>query len=215
MGGSGTTNLALRRADRIAFAAGSVGVHVPGSSPQFTNSYIQSYGPLEWRLPFMDGKTAAFDYFSNVWYLKHHRPRACRSWCSPTARTTADRLAAGPRLLPRHAGNPAAARVLLGIERARAGPEVAGRAGRSGRRQGLSMDVRSDRTLPAFTCCSLDDKPGTAKRGPRPYEDRIVPRLRRRKRKKAANDARWTRSTATRSARQTPILLGNRRRPDR
>ena len=69
MGGSGTTNLAVHHGKRIAFCGGSVGVHVPDSSPQFTSSYIHSYGQVKWQLPYKDTGVSAFNWFSNQWFV--------------------------------------------------------------------------------------------------------------------------------------------------
>jgi pimeloyl-ACP methyl ester carboxylesterase len=167
MGGSGTTNLALRRADRIAFAAGSVGVHVPGNSPQFTSSYIQSYGPLEWRLPFMDGKTAAFDYFNNVWYLQNHAAQSMPLVVFSNGKN--DGGIGWPQALDFfHAMQETRqAHVFFwGLSGHGQGLKLPGEPANQGDNHGFGMDVRSDRTLPAFTRCSLDERPGTAT--PRP-----------------------------------------------
>jgi pimeloyl-ACP methyl ester carboxylesterase len=167
MGGSGTTNLALRRADRIAFAAGSVGVHVPGNSPQFTSSYIHSYGPLEWRLPFMDGKTAAFDYFNNVWYLKHHAAASMPLVVFSNGKN--DGGIGWPQALEffRAMQETRQPHVFFwGLSGHGQGLKLPGEPADKGDYRVFGMDVRSDRTLPAFTRCSLDEQPGTAT--PRP-----------------------------------------------
>jgi len=174
MGGSGTTNLALRRADRIAFAAGTVGVHVPGNSPQFTSSYIQSYGPVEWRLPFQDGKTAAFDYFSNVWYLKNHVAQSMPLVVFSNGKN--DGAIGWPQALAfframQETRQPHA--FFWGLGGHGQGLSLPGEPASQGDSHVFGMDVRSDRTLPAFTHCSLDGNPGTATPLPRAEFERL------------------------------------------
>ena len=160
MGGSGTTNLALRRADRIAWAGGAVGVHVPAKSPQFTSSYIGSYGPVEWKLPYKDGKAAAFDYFSNVWHLDSHPNMSTPLVCFSNGKNDGQ------------IGWPQALEFFQALQRARQ-PHVFywglgghGQGFKFPGEKGKDFDVRADRTLPAFTRCSLDDNTGTAKQVP-------------------------------------------------
>jgi hypothetical protein len=174
MGGSGTTNLALRRADRIAFAAGTVGVHVPANSPQFTSSYIGSYGPVEWRLPFQDGKTAAFDYFSNVWYLKNHVAQNMPLVVFSNGKN--DGAIGWPQALDffRAMQETRQPHVFFwGLSGHGQGLSLPGEPASKGDHHVFGMDVRTDRTLPAFTRCSLDDNPGTAKPIPREEYDKL------------------------------------------
>jgi hypothetical protein len=74
MGGSGSPMLAIRNPDRIAWAIGWVGIHVPQMSSHFKGSYAQVYGEPEWGVKFEDG-TPVWDYFSDVWYLRQHPAR--------------------------------------------------------------------------------------------------------------------------------------------
>ena len=37
-----------------------MGVHTPARSPQFKGSHERVYGSVDWKLPYQDGKTAAF-----------------------------------------------------------------------------------------------------------------------------------------------------------
>ena len=190
MGGSGTTNLAVHRADRIAFAAGAVGIHVPANS-QFTNSYVNSYGPVEWQLPFQDHKTAAFDYFSNVWYLKNHRTQSMPLLVFSNGKN--DDLMGWPQALDffRAMQETRQPHIFFwGLSGHGQGLSLPGElAARDGYRT-LGMDLRTDRTQPALTRCSLDDNPGTAKAIPREEYAKIKAAAKKDKEKKPQQNER-------------------------
>ena len=159
MGGSGSPNLGIRRADRIAWVVSWVGVHDPARSPQFKGSYEAVYGNLDWRPMYQDGKTPAFSYFNDEWFLRQNpvldTPLICFSngkndggigW--PQARDFWKALQDTRRphvFVWGQAGH--GQRALL------PGPQPEERE--------LGVDVRLDRTLPAFTKCSLDGNPGS------------------------------------------------------
>jgi pimeloyl-ACP methyl ester carboxylesterase len=163
MGGAGTTNLAMHRADRFAFAAGEVGIHVPANS-NFANSYAASYGSVEWRLPFQDRKTAAFDYFSNVWYLKNHVTESMPLVVFSNGKN--DTVMGWPQALDffRAMQETRQPHIFFwGLSGHGQGLSLPGERVADGAHRTLGMDIRTDRTLPAFTRCSLDGNPGTAK----------------------------------------------------
>jgi len=158
MGGSGSPSLALRRADRIAWCVSWVGVHRPADSPQFTSSYERVYGDAAWKLLYQDRKTPAFEYFDDAAFVRRDPGRDTPlivfsngkndhdiGW--PQAREFWKALQETRR--------PHVFRWGLGGHGQRAllpGPEPDERQ--------LGIDVRLDRTLPAFTRCSLDADPG-------------------------------------------------------
>ncbi|HXX95402.1 MAG TPA: hypothetical protein VEN81_17400, partial [Planctomycetota bacterium] len=159
MGGSGAPNLALRHADRIAWAVSWVGVHSPSRSPQFRGSYEHVYGNFPWQLPYSDGKSSAFDYFDDVHFLREHpeleAPLLCFAngkndaaigW--PQARDTWKALqdARQPHVFVWGQGGHGQRAILPG-------PALSERE--------LGVDVRLDRSLPAFTRCSIDGNPGS------------------------------------------------------
>jgi hypothetical protein len=158
MGGSGSPNLALRHSGQIAWTVSWVGVHSPSRSPQFRGSYERVYGNLPWQLPYGDGKASAFDYFDDVHYLRDHpeidAPLICFSngkndaaigW--PQARDTWKALqeARQPHVFVWGQGGHGQRAMLPG-------PDPNERE--------LGVDVRLDRSLPAFTRGSLDGNPG-------------------------------------------------------
>jgi len=163
MGGAGSPNFGIRYADRIAWVVSWVGVHDPARSPQFKGSYEEVYGLLDWKIKYQDGRTPAFDYFNDEWYLRrdpaHETPLICFSngkndgaigW--PQARDFWRALQDTRRphvFVWGQAGH--GQRAIL------PGPQP-------GERE-LGLDVRLDRTLPAFTRCSLDDNPGNGDPG--------------------------------------------------
>ena len=158
MGGAGSPNLGIRHGDRIAWVVSWVGVHDPARSPQFTGSYEEVYGRLDWKINYQDGRTPAFDYFNDEWYLRQNpaseTPLICFSngkndgaigW--PQARDFWKALQDTRRphvFVWGQAGH--------GQRASLPGPQPAERE--------LGLDVRLDRTLPAFTHCSLDDNAG-------------------------------------------------------
>jgi pimeloyl-ACP methyl ester carboxylesterase len=158
MGGSGSPNLALRRADRIAWVVSWVGVHTPARSPQFKGSYERVYGKLEWGLKYGDGKIPAFEYFDDAAYVRRDPARETPLICFSNGKN--DGGIGWPQARDFWKALQETRRPHLFVwgqdghgQRARLpGPEPAGRE--------LGVDVRVDRTLPAFTKCSLDDDPG-------------------------------------------------------
>jgi hypothetical protein len=158
MGGSGSPSLGLRHADRIAWVVSWVGVHAPAHSPQFKSSYELVFGPLEWQLKYQDGKTPAFTYFDDVWFLRQDPGRETPLICFSNGKN--DRAIGW--LQARNFW-----KALQETHRPHVfvwGQEGHGqRAVLPGPRRGereLGLDVRLDRTLPAFSNCSLDDDPG-------------------------------------------------------
>ena len=156
MGGSGSLMLAIRHPDRIAWAVSWVGVHRPRHSPTFRNSYADVYGEPELQVRYEDG-TPVWDYFDDVWYLKHHR------------RTGVGLLIFSNGKNDGGIGWSQAVDFYRTLQETRQ-PHVFywGQAGHgqrtrmpdTGSERVLGMDLRCDLTLPAFTRCSLDDDPG-------------------------------------------------------
>lgn len=158
MGGSGSPSLALRRPDRVAWSVSWVGVHRPAESPQFASSYERVYGLTEWRLLFQDRKSRAFEYFDDAAFVRQ----------DPGRETPLIVFANGKN--DTGIGWPQAHEFWKALQESKR-PHVF-RWGQGGHGQRaifpgpdpgereLGIDVRSDRTLPAFTRCSLDDDPG-------------------------------------------------------
>lgn len=158
MGGSGSPNFGIRHADRIAWVVSWVGVHDPRRSPQFKGSYEQVYGRCDWALPFQDGRTAAFDYFNDNWYLKQDPARDTPLICFSNGKNDGG------------IGWPQARDFWKALQDTRRPHVFIWGQGGHGQRallpgpnpgeRELGVDVRLNRTLPAFTNCSLDDNPG-------------------------------------------------------
>jgi hypothetical protein len=158
MGGSGSPSVALRRADRIAWCVSWVGVHRPAESPQFASSYERVYGSVEWKLLFQDRKTRAFEYFDDAAFVRADPGRETPllifangkndkaiGWAQAHEFWKALQETRRPHVFRWGQGG-------HGQRASLPGPEP-------GERE-LGIDVRVDRTLPAFTRCSLDDNPG-------------------------------------------------------
>lgn len=157
MGGSGSPSLGLRRADRTAWVASWVGVHTPARSPQFRGSYERVYGALDWKLPFQDGSTPAFEHFDDERRLRADPGSDVPLICFSNGKNDAA------------IGWPQARDFWKALQDTRR-PHVFvwGQDGHGQRallpgpdpnERELGVDVRTDRTLPAFTRCSLDGSP--------------------------------------------------------
>ena len=158
MGGSGTTNLAVHHGKRIAFCGGSVGVHVPDSSPQFTSSYIHNYGQVKWQLPYKDSGVSAFNWFSNEWFVLNKPNADLGLVCFSNGKNDGQ------------IGWEQALRFARAMQKARQ-PHVF-KWGLGGHGEGVyvppcAAGCRTDRSLPAFSNCSIDGKPGKPQRKPR------------------------------------------------
>ncbi len=152
MGGSGAPMFAVRHGDRIAWAIGWVGVHIPERSPQFAGSYRAVYGPRDANITMQDGSTSPWDWYSDAWWLRTN-----------VAKETGFIVASNGK-------NDGAIGWAQAVEFARALQEtrrphifnwaMGGHGTRTLIGSNFDLDVRSDRTLPAFANCSLDDDPG-------------------------------------------------------
>lgn len=156
MGGSGSPMLAIRHGGRIAWAVSWVGVHVPARSPQFRSSYAGVYGEPEWGVKFENG-ASPWDFYDDAQYLRS-RPR--------------DEVGL---ILFSNGKNDGAIGWPQAVEFLRALQEtrrpfvfVWGQSGHGQRatmpvtlgERVMELDLATDRSLPAFGACSLDDDPG-------------------------------------------------------
>ena len=157
MGGSGSPSLAFRRADRIAWAVSWVGVHTPARTPQFRGSYERVYGKLAWKLK-MDNGSPAFEWFDDAAFVRSDPARETPLICFSNGKNDGA------------IGWPQARDFWKALQETRR-PHlfVWGQAGHGQRARlpgsvpgdrELELDVRADRTLPAFTNCNLDGDPG-------------------------------------------------------
>jgi len=155
MGGSGAPMFALRYGDRIAFCIAWVGVHIPAESPQFTGSYQRVYGPRGDDITMPDGKTSPWDYFNDVWWMKHN------------VKAETGMIIASNGKSDGAIGWPQAVKFARALQETRR-PHIynwgpGGHGTRTIIGSCFDLDVRIDQTLPAFTNCTLDSDIGTAK----------------------------------------------------
>ncbi len=156
MGGSGSIMLAIRHRERLSWAIGWVGVHVPDKSPGFKESYEAVYGPRDLNLPFEDG-TPVWDYFSDVWYLKHHQQQSIGfitfangkndtgiGWSQSVEFVKALQETRQPHMFT-WGGAGHSQRALMPVD---------------GSERVMPLDLRTDQSLPAFTRSTLDDDIG-------------------------------------------------------
>ncbi len=156
MGGSGSPMLAIRYPERIAWATGWVGVHIPGKTPHFKGSYERVYGKQEWGVRFEDGNSV-WDHFSDAWYLRQYPEKEIGLICVSNGKNDSA------------IGWPQAAEFFRALqETKRSHIFVWGQSGHGQRARlpislndrHMPMDIRIDQSLPAFTSCSLDNNPG-------------------------------------------------------
>lgn len=156
MGGSGSIMLAIRHPDRFAWAMSWVGVHVPAQTGHFKSSYEGVYGKPEWGVKFEDG-TPVWDYFNDVWYLRIHPGTDMGLIVFSNGKND------GP------IGWRQAVEFFRALQETRQ-PHVFywGQEGHGQRaympggasQRDMTIDLRTDQSLPAFTNGSLDDNHG-------------------------------------------------------
>jgi hypothetical protein len=156
MGGAGSVMLAIRRPHEIAWAVSWVGVHRPHMTPTFFRSYQGAYGPPEARVRFEDG-TPVWEYFDDAVYLQRHPGEDIGFVTFSNGKNDND------------IGWPQAVDFLRALQSARQphlfvwgeqghGQRAAMPAG--GDERTMPLDIRTNRSLPAFTRSTLDDDPG-------------------------------------------------------
>ncbi len=156
MGGSGAPMFAIRYPERIAWAVAWVGVHIPEKSPGFKGSYAQVYGPPEWGVKFEDG-TPVWDHFNDALYLRQHPEKEIGLIAFSNGKNDSG------------IGWPQAAEFCRALQDTKR-PHVFvwGQGGHGERAQlpvtlsdrFVALEPRTDQSQPAFTACSLDDRPG-------------------------------------------------------
>jgi len=163
MGGSGSAMLAIRHPEKFAWAKSEVGVHVPSLSPQFKSSYQKVYGREEWGLSFEDG-TSVWEYFNDVWYLRQYPKKETPFITFSNGKN--DRNIGWRQAVEFYQALQDTKRPHLfnwGQKGHNQRPIMPmfweGRLQQKGRM--MSMDIRIDQSLPAFTHSSLDDSPGS------------------------------------------------------
>ena len=156
MGGAGASMLALRYPERLAFSLSTVGVHNAADSHQFRSSYEGVCGLVARKLQHESGMMV-WDYLSNTHLLNVNPARDMPllvfgngkddhgiGWEQALGFAKACQAARQPHTFGWNLG------------------------GHTARLYMPPVDVRRDRSLPAFTRCSLDDDPGTAAKLPQP-----------------------------------------------
>jgi len=162
MGGSGAGMLAVRYPDRFACAYSSVGVHIASRSPQFRSSYEAVCGPASLDVPHESG-LRTFEYLDNAFLLRRDPGRDVPfiafangkndggiGWPQAAEFARALQETRQPHLFTwGQSGHGERVYVPTPSGGGDGGPGLRG-----------ATDFRIDRSLPAFTRCSLDDDPG-------------------------------------------------------
>ena len=161
MGGAGAPVYGTHRPERVAWVSSWVGVHTPARTPHFLGSYELCYGRLGWKLPHEAGQTA-FEHFDDAAWVRDHPQVSLPLICFGNGKD--DGGIGWPQALAyfralQNARQPHVFHWALGGHGVRAILPGPGSSGST-----LAMDVRTDQSLPAFTRCSLDGDPGTARK---------------------------------------------------
>ncbi len=161
MGGSGVPMFAIRYPERFAWGVSWVGVHNPGNTPQYQGGYEYAYGKKAWDLDFEDG-SKVWDHYNDCWYLRKHPEKDIPFIIFANGKNDIG------------IGWPQALDFFHALQDTKQPHIFKWGMGDHGQRHAMpgnvydarfiQMDIRSDRTLPAFSKCSLDDDPGTAKK---------------------------------------------------
>ena len=149
MGGSGASLWGMRANDKFAYISSQVGVHIPAMSPTFTGSFEGSYGLVSWACLYENTGLAAFDYWDNNQWLRSHV-----STDTPFITFANGKNDSG-------IGWPQARLMAIACQETRR-PHIFS-WGQSGHLQGVigvPAGTARNKTLPAFTYCSLDNNPG-------------------------------------------------------
>ncbi|MBN2137201.1 MAG: hypothetical protein JW720_05300 [Sedimentisphaerales bacterium] len=164
MGGSGAPMFAIRHSDKIAWSIGWVGVHDPGNTPQFTGSYEQVYGEKAWAIKFEDG-SPAFEYYKDAAFLRKYPQKEIGfiTWSNGKN----DGAIGWPQAIEFYRAMQDTRRPHIFVWGLSGHGQRAEMPAGGGQRV-MPIDIRLDRSLPAFTNCSLDDDPGTASKLPQP-----------------------------------------------
>jgi pimeloyl-ACP methyl ester carboxylesterase len=156
MGGSGSLMLALRFPERIAWAMSWVGVHRPSKSPQFKSSYANVYGKPEWEVQFEDG-TPVWNYFDDAWYLRRYPDKEIGFVTFSNGKN--DKGIGWAQAVDFYRALQETRRPHLFVW-GQAGHNQRGIMPQGGGERTMTIDIRIDQSLPAFTNCSLDQNPG-------------------------------------------------------
>jgi pimeloyl-ACP methyl ester carboxylesterase len=166
MGGSGAPMFAIRYPQRIAWSVGWVGVHDPGNTPQFTDSYERVFGNKEWGIKFENG-APVFEYFKDASYLRKYPDKEVGfiTWSNGKN----DGAIGWPQAVEFYEAMQETRRPHIFVWGLGGHGQRATMPADGGERV-MPLDIRIDQSLPAFTNCSLDDDPGTARKLEKPIE---------------------------------------------
>ena len=157
MGGSGASMWGIRNNDKFATIFSRVGVHIPAMSPTFTGSFEGNYGLVAWNCLYDDTGLTAFDYWDNDQWLRGN-VATDTPFIDLRQRQERRRHRLEPGVDERQ-----------GLQETRR-PHMwtwgqndhNARPGHPG--PGGDPNLSKDKTLPAFTYCSLDNNPGNGNR---------------------------------------------------
>jgi len=158
MGGAGACMTAIRYPQRFAFALSEVGVHNAAQSPQFRGSYEVVVGQVQHKLRHESG-LSVWDYLNDSFLLRQDPARDVPLLCVGNGKED------------HGIGWPQALEFAQACQQTRQPHTFGwGLGGHTAPVYGPPPGLRLGQSVPAFTRCSLDSDPGTAKRLEKPKE---------------------------------------------
>jgi hypothetical protein len=152
MGGSGASMWGIRNNSKFSTIYSRVGVHIPGESLSFTASYVNVFGPIAWNCLYNDTGLTAFYYWDSAQWLRDN----------VTTETPFIIFANGKN--DYGIGWNQAWKYAKALQETRR-PHMWS-WGQADHNQGLIVpgtgepNLSRNKTVPAFTYCSLDENPG-------------------------------------------------------
>ncbi|HUW83662.1 MAG TPA: dockerin type I domain-containing protein [Phycisphaerae bacterium] len=157
MGGSGSSMWGIRSGDKFAYIDSWVGVHIPALCDYFRGSFEQCYGLLAWDCLYEDTGMSVWDYWDTEQWLRSHIPTdtpfisfangkndGAIGWWQAWLMATALQETRRPHLFHWSQQGHLTRAALPGTLSDRY----------------IGIDIDKNKTLPAFTYCSLDDNMG-------------------------------------------------------
>lgn len=157
MGGSGASMWGVRAGDKFAYIDSRVGVHIPRETPTFASNFALQYGQDSWNCVYLDTGPSVWDYWDNNQWLRSH------------VATETPFIAFSNGKNDGAIGWTQAWKMAKALQETRRPHLFAWGQNGHGQRAALpgtlsdryiDIDIDLNKTLPAFTYCSIDNNPG-------------------------------------------------------
>lgn len=156
MGGSGSIMAAIRYSGRVAWARSWVGIHKPDLSPRFKKSYEKVWGkPTENRL--FENGLPVWTYYDDVAYLKRYPEKDIGFITFSNGKNDNGIGWEQAVLFYRMLQKTRRPHLFIWGQKGHGQRTI---MPKNGKEATMPIDIAVNRSLPAFTNCSLDDNPG-------------------------------------------------------